>query len=382
MKITVCAYLKNAHKLKNPSYYARVKIDNKTHDIPLHTTEKSVAESWVRLRRSEIQRYNDYIACGEQPPDDLLAKLMPTIAHKGTSEAVSLITVCLDGWEQEMRQKGYRERTIDTYVKAVRNTVPSDAKVADFTSKSVHEWFGQLVRLKTATRKSYSISLREFAKYLISNYGVSRAVLDSWPMVKVQQEERGFWTMPQMYKIIESIRCQRPEIEQQMKAYCWVMATCGSRQQETYLLKWSDFADGVLTFRAETTKGNKTRRVPLDMRVAEMLARLPKKSAEIFPDIPKSQAGRFSIVDRAAQRAGLGHASLHRFRHSACMYLYARCKDIKAIAQMVGHSPAVSLQYYVASRESDELRNIVQAAYENENMIPSTIDEMIKNGLW
>ena len=107
MKITVCAYLKNAHKLKNPQYYARVKIDNKTHDIPLHTSEKAVAESWVRLRRSEIQRYNDYIACGETPPEELLSKLMPTMAQKGTSEAVSLIPVCLDGWEKELRQKGY-----------------------------------------------------------------------------------------------------------------------------------------------------------------------------------------------------------------------------------------------------------------------------------
>ena len=61
MKITVCAYLKNAHKLKNPQYYARVKIDNKTHDIPLHTTEKAVAESWVRLRRSDLSHLSSLI---------------------------------------------------------------------------------------------------------------------------------------------------------------------------------------------------------------------------------------------------------------------------------------------------------------------------------
>lgn len=381
MKITVCAYLKNAHKLKNPQYYARVKIDNKTHDIPLHTTEKAVAESWVRLRRSEIQRYNDYLACGEQPPEDLLSKLMPTVAQKGPSEAVSLIPVCLDGWEKELRQKGYRERSIDTYCKAIRNTVPSTATVSDFTSKNVLAWLGSLTHLKTSTRKSYSVSLREFAKFLIANYGLSRAVTDSWPMVKVQTEEKGFWTMPQMYRLIEAIECRDKVMEQQMKAYCWVMATCGSRQQETYLLRWSDYEDGVLTFRSENTKGNKTRRVPLDMRVAEMLLRLPRTSTQMFPDIPKSQAGRFAIVDRAAKKAGLGHGGLHRFRHSACVYLYSRCKDIKAIAQMVGHSPAVSLQYYVASRESDELRNIVQAAYESENLIPNAMDELIKAGL-
>ena len=63
------------------------------------------------------------------------------------------------------------------------------------------------------------------------------------------------------------------------------------------------------------------------------------------------------------------------------MYLYARCKDIKAIGQMVGHSAAVSLTYYQASRESDELRNIVQKAYESETMIPSAMDELIKAGL-
>lgn len=381
LKISYTYYAKYKDHL-----YCRVRqAGTKTFDVNLHTTDRAQAENFIRLRRAEVDLYNRYVLAGETVPEDVANKLLrrgsPAASQKGPSEAVSLRTAAMDGWEKDMRLRGKREATIGTYMKQVRLVIPEDATVADLTPANVQEWLGQFTGLKTATKKAYSVSLREFAKYLIRNHGLAATLLDNWPMTKVMQEERGYWTLQEMRTIIEAIKCKDPACEAAMKAYCWVMATCGSRQGETGQLRWSDFRDGTLTFRAETTKSNVTRRVPLDLRVCEMLLQLPRRGTLIFGAIPPTQAGRYSIVAKAVRRAGAPYGALHTFRHSASMLLYSKSRDIKAVAQMLGHSEAVALKYYQASRQSDELRKVVDKAFSDDTSIPSTMDRMIEEGL-
>lgn len=381
LKISYTYYAKYKDHL-----YCRVRQAGvRTMDVNLHTTDKVVAENFVKLRRSELELYNRYVLAGEPVPEDVSNKLLrrgsPALAEKGTSKPLQLLAGAMDGWEQDMRLRGKRQATIDTYEKQVRIVVPAGATTADFTLENVHAWLTQFSDKKTATKKAYSVSLREFGKYLVRHHGVDSAILDGWPMTKVFQEEKGYWTLAQMYHIIESIKCKDKAQEASMKAYCWLMATTGARQGEAGMLKWSDFHDNTITFRAETTKSNKTRRVPLDMRIVEMLLRLPRKNQFIFADIPSSQAGRYAIVAKAVRRCNAPHGGLHTFRHSASMLLYSKCRDIKAVAQLLGHSEAVALRAYQAARQSEELQHIVDKTFSDENMIPSTMDELIKAGL-
>lgn len=379
VKISVCVYKKNAARLKNPQYYARVRHGGKTTDVPLHTESREVAEAWVRLRRDEIKRYNDYIAVGEEPPSDLLAKL-PVFGQKVPSKAVLKLMECYDSWELEMRRKGMREKSIAAYMKNVRLTVPLNDPVTSVTRDNLRLWMAKHDNLSSATRKHYSVALHEFCKYLAEFHGLDPRIATNWPKIRVEQTEKGYWRMNEIYHIIEAVECKDKLCEQQMKVYLWIMATAGTRQGETSMLKWSDLRDGCITLRAETTKSNKTRVVPLDIRILDMLHRLPKDSDYIFSHIPDSQAGRYTVLSRAIAKSGMPSGNLHKMRHSACMYLYSHCNDIKAVAQLVGHSPAVSIQYYVKSREPDELRSLVDSAYKDENMIPSPMDELIKAG--
>lgn len=385
LKVSYSCYVKNKNR-PSAHYYARIREHGKVKDIDLNTKERSIAEAWVRLRRSELERFNEYILCGEEPPEELANKIVrvstPIIAQKGTSKAVLTLTKAIDEFELDCRRRGLRERTVMAYVRNLRQIVPTDATFADFTRDNVLKWLAKYDQLKSATRKFYSISLRELAKFLVSRYDLDPRILTNWVRTKVESHEKGYWTMNQIYHIIEAVRSQNIYCEAQFKAFCWVMASCGSRQGETGLLKWSDLKDdGCVVFRAENTKSGHTRTVPLDRRVFEMLARLPHRSDLIFSDIPQSQAGRYSILAKAIKRSNMPKGGLHTFRHSASMYLYAHCQDLKAVSQMLGHSPETAMKYYQASREPDELRNIVQAAYANEVMIPSTMDELIKAGL-
>lgn len=379
LKISLCVYLKNA-KRSNATYYARMRKDGKTVDIPLNTKDRGVAESWVRLRRSEIQRYNDYCLVGEEPPSDLLRKL-PLGGQKRVQKTAIPLRECYYGWELEMRRRGLRERSIAAYMKNVRLTVPLDETLETFTKDNVRLWMSKHDGLRSATRKHYSVSLREFAKYLVDFHDLDPRIVNGWPMIKVDLVEKGYWRMNEIYHIVKAVECRDKVMEQEFKAYLWLMATAGSRQNETALLKWSDFREGCVTFRAENTKNNKTRVVPLDMRICDMLMKLPRENDFIFGAIPKSQAGRYSILARAIRKSGMPSGNLHKLRHSACMYLYSHCKDIKTVAQLVGHSPAVSIQYYVKSREADELREVVDTVYQDERMIPDQMDWFVENDL-
>lgn len=370
-------------KKHGDNLYCRVRQANvKPLDVNLHTTDQAKAEAFVRLRRQELELYNSYVLMGEPVPEDVERKLLRRGNHTAnTSKQTPTLRKCLDEFELDLRRKGSREQTIATYTREIRLTADLDLTLADFTSVNVRKWLSKHDHCKTSTRKGYSVALREFAKYLVNHEGLDPKVLINWPMVKVLSEEKSFWTLQQMYRIIENIKCQDPVCEEAMKAYCWVMATCGSRQGETGELKWSDLKDGCLTYRAETTKNNKTRRVPLDMRVADMLYKLPRKGDRIFWAIPDDQAGRYAVVAKAVKRAEAPHGGLHTFRHSASMLLYARCRDIKAVAQLLGHSESVALKYYQSAREAEELRGVVAKAFGDEVMIPNAMDELIKAGL-
>lgn len=382
MKITVCCYLKNANKVKNPQYYARIRIDGHVHDQPLHTTSKAVAESWVKLRRDEIRRYHDYVACGEEVPPDLLAKLMPTIPQKGPCKAVLSLRVCLDSWEADMTRRGFSAKTVHMYRKSSEYMLKDLSRpVSALTPELVRKQSTEHDHLRCTTRRSYFVAYREFLKYCIKQYGVNQAVLEELPTIRPVHTDRPYWTMDEIRRIIDNVSCNSKTVEDCYKAYFWFLASTGARQGESAALTWDNIVNGVATFVASTTKGNRERRVPIEWRVLAMLNRLPRKGRLVFCDIAKSQAGRFSVLARAIKRAGVHKGGLHSLRHSAAMYLYSRTSDIKATAEMLGHSPAVSLQIYQASRTPDQLRDVVDKAFKDNLALPDAMDDLIKAGL-
>ena len=384
LKISYSCYVKNPSR-PSAHYYGRVREAGKVVDIDLKTKVKAVAEAWVALRRSEVERYNQYVLVGEEPPKELEEKLVrttrPAIAQKGVSEAVPIFPVCSDGWERELRRVGRREKTVAAYTRALRVIVPPGATTNEMTVDQQRRWLGKFDERKPATRRFYSVTLREFSKYCAKYHGTSRETVDDFVAVSVPHREKPHWTMAQMRNIIDNVHCKDRVKEQCYKAYFWVMATCGSRQSETYDLLWSDldFTDPVtatLTFRAETTKNNQTRVVPLDWRIARLLSRLPHEGARMFHCIPRSQAARYGVLQRAIRDSKMPAGNLHTFRHSVSCLMYKSTEDIKATAQLLGHSPQVSMAYYVAARQADQLREVVDKTYSGEAGLPSPIDEL------
>lgn len=385
IKVSLCVYLKNPNR-PNASYYARMRKDGRTTDIPLKTKDRAVAETWVHLRRDEIRRYNEYILVGETPPADLLQKIpigTSPVAQKGPSKPVSTLRVCLDSWEADLRRRSFSNRTIRTYTTNVSYVLKDlGVSVSTLTPETVRRQMTEHDDIKASTRRCYFMAYKEFLRYCIRHYGISVETLEEIPKIHQTQTDRPYWTVQEVRRIIDNVHCKSKLVEDSYKAWFWFLFTTGCRQFEGGAVTWDDISnDGLVTFRASTTKGNIMRRVPLDWRILDMINRLPRKSKLVFHYIHTTQPMRFHVLSQAIKAAGVKHGGLHTLRHSCSYLMYKMTTDIKATAEMLGHSPATALKFYQASRSPDQLREIVNKTFEDQNLLPSPMDRLIDEDL-
>ena len=381
LHISYSVYRKNA-KRGSVNYYCRVRENQKTVDINLHTTDKAKADAYVRLRRSEVQRYNDYVVAGEKvPPDleDLIVRPIRNCTERGLG-AVLTVRGSVDSFDAHLRRTGHRTATVATYLRALRNCLDFDAPLSAVDERFLSDGLRKHDGLKSATRKSYCVACREWVKFCVKEYGMRRDLIDSFNFVKVQSVERGYWTMTEIRRLIDAIKCRDDATTRTYKAWCWLMATTGARQGEASLIEWSDLKEGNVTFRAETTKNGVSRTVPLTIGVLELINQLPKVNKKVFAYLGRTQASRYAVVVKAVKEAKVSMGSLHTFRHSASMYLYKRISDIKLVSQILGHSAQTALKYYQANREVEKVGDALSEAYSEERNLPSSMDSLIEEG--
>ncbi len=121
----------------------------------------------------------------------------------------------------------------------------------------------------------------------------------------------------------------------------------GCRKGEILTLKWRDYREGRLFLRDGKT-GPRT--VWLSTAAREVLDRLPRRSAWIFPaprtggPLPARTLDATWFALRA--EAGLSDVHLHDLRHSYASMALARGETVLAIGRLLGHSdPATTLKY-------------------------------------
>ena len=384
LKISYSLWQKNKNR-GDTTYWCRVRERGHSPlDINLHTKVKAQAEAFVLLRKHELELYNAQVLAGE-PADGskLLRRGMPTVQQKGTSKPVSTLRVCLDSWEADLSRRSFSNRTIRTYTTNVMYVLKElNLSVTTLTPETVRRQMTEHDDIKASTRRCYFMAYKEFLRYCIKNYGVPVETLEEIPKIHQTQTDRPYWTVQEVRRIIDNVHCKSQLVEDSYKAWFWFLFTTGCRQFEGGALEWDDISnDGIVTFRASTTKGNLMRRVPLEWRILEMISKLPRKSKLVFHFIHSTQPMRFHVLAKAIKAAGVKPGGLHTFRHSCSMLMYKATTDIKATAEMLGHSPATALKFYQASRSPDQLREIVNKTFEDQNLLPSPLDRLIDEDL-
>lgn len=360
MELKYSAVLKNRHRA-SAKYWGRIRQGTRERWVNLNTQDKAVADKWVARQRNILFQVNEYEEQGQPVPADLMAKLITVdatpVSVNDREKPFTAPGATLDKWECAMRASGMRSTTIANYQRAFVVLLHGKSPET-LTADSVRDMILSRAELKNATRRFYCNALSSLFRWM-ERHDLVKAL----PKVKVEGSNPVYWSEQDMEEIIMEVRSDTAERTMQYRQYFNMMRLIGSRQGETYLLEWRDIDHQTesVTFRADITKSRKARRVPLPFSLfAELEDRRGNPNERVFNLVSTSQSRRYTVLKKALDRLGL-QGSAHSFRRSRAAILYRQQNaDIKAIAELLGHSPEVSLEFYQQSRTLDELRELVE----------------------
>lgn len=133
----------------------------------------------------------------------------------------------------------------------------------------------------------------------------------------------------------------------------------GLRKDELTNLTWNDLDLKRATLRL-TAKGDfapkdyEEREIPIPKDLVEILKKLLQTSTWVFPSRNGKRLGRNDMLRRlkdVAERAGVMHATLHKFRHTYATRLLENGCDIVTVQHLLGHSDLDTTRKYLSPNE-------------------------------
>lgn len=214
------------------------------------------------------------------------------------------------------------------------------------------------LRLSPASVARALSSVKGLHRYLISQDITSANPARSIKTPRLPRKLPGVLSVANMKQLLTSVDPDDPNGPRD-RALLAVLYGCGLRASEASGLRIGDldFDDGFLRIRG---KGNRERLVPFGTFAAEPLSAYlegPRLRAErrgtsdhVFLNRrggPLSRMGVWSVVRRAARRAGLERqVHPHTFRHSFATHLLAGGADLRSVQAMLGHQSISTTQIY------------------------------------
>lgn len=346
-------------------YYGRIKQGNQQRLIPLHTKDKKEAELWAVAQRKLYRQIRELDEAGIPVPEELLAKLLtvnstPVLARKQGSMGLVSFARVVDEWSGDMALRGRSPRTISLYVRNLGLFFKPHDTIDMVTVERLQQIMRSKAGLKSATRRSIAETLRQFCRFIEERYNMPHELAKSIPNITVVNSPRTCWSREELQSILGFVDHQDPDTKKEYLAYFTLMCAVGSRQGETAELRWEYYRDGCITFPAVSSKGGKSRTVPVPMSVQMLLAELVERDGPMFPRISRvTQASRYAVWAKAVLAAGCRPGGLHDIRRSVATWIYRTSGNLQAGAEILGHSPQVAMKHYLASHRPEELRKII-----------------------
>lgn len=131
-------------------------------------------------------------------------------------------------------------------------------------------------------------------------------------------------------------------------------AYAGARRFEIAKLHTNDYNDGWITIRG---KGQVLRHIPAHPTLRPYLER--KTTGYYFPGRFTGHRHPDNISKHISKLLG-GNFTTHQLRHWFATTTYARCKDIRAVQELLGHADVATTQSYIGV-EDQQLTNAIEA---------------------
>ena len=270
-------------------------------------------------------------------------------------------TPALDWYKKHMRQRGYSENTIATYVslleiylrwlngRSLRSVTHED--VATFNEEHI---------LDPGKSASYQRQSVNAIKLFYSMFDGHRVKIEKLERVKAAHKLPVVLSLDEMERLIGSYTNLKH------KTLIVLTYSCGLRSSEVINLKWKDVDRRRMLLTVRLGKGNKDRQVVLTQRLIPLLEAYWKEyrtkdyvfsgqSSEQYTGKSLSQ-----VVKQGLRRAGIRKkATVHSLRHSYATHLHEQGTDIMVIKRLLGHRSLKTTEIYthLSTRTLQGVRN-------------------------
>ena len=217
--------------------------------------------------------------------------------------------------------------------------------VAAITRREVLEWFGSLHAKPASANRSLpvlSVILRQAEVY---GYWPE----DSNPCKDIKRYRRRarerFLSPDEIRRVVEVLN-RHDEMRPAQAAVIRLLLLTGCRKGELLTLKWRDYREGRLFLRDGK---NGPRTVWLSSAAREVLDRLPRENAWVFPS-RQSKSGHLAEIAEfwrdVRTEAGLSDVRPHDLRHTCASIALMRGETVLTIGRLLGHDhPGTTLKY-------------------------------------
>lgn len=222
-------------------------------------------------------------------------------------------------------------------------------RLSEITPPLVTEYTA--TRARTVKASTVNLELRVLAviwKFAIED---CRLQLPKLRVRKLKEERRRVhvWTLPEQSRLLRVCRRKDPELEP-LVAF---MLETGCRKGEALAAPWSwvDRRRRLLCVGPTdywTPKNRHAREVPITAALAKLLARLPRETPWIFPNVHGDRYVRFPYTRyRRVVRAAKLRGGPHTCRHSFASGFLDAGGTLQDLAAMMGHSLTKTTELYV-----------------------------------
>jgi integrase/recombinase XerD len=259
---------------------------------------------------------------------------------------------------EDMQLKGHKERTQDSYLRAVR-------QLENFWSLSADE-------ISEAQAREYFLYCHNEANWMPATMRIAYSGIklfytttlpSDWETLKMMKIKR-ITTPPTVLSINEVRLILKTARTPQLKCFLTVVYSCGLRRSEALALTIKDIDGQRMMLRVRKGKGDKPRDVPLPESTYRMLKKYWKTHRNptlLFPALGKNGKNGATAtkpmatnsIDGALRRLRKElpqikkHFILHTFRHSYATHLIEAGVGVRIVQQYLGHSSLTTTMIYL-----------------------------------
>ena len=229
------------------------------------------------------------------------------------------------------------------------------------------------IGIKKSTVATYWSKLNAFFQWLVTKKYISRNPFAELPYPSPTYEDKKYLKKKEIEKILAAIYMHHnnnPLILRRNLALFYLLLFCGLRKGELLQLQIRDLdiEKRILTIRAEASKTQKSRDIPLQSNTLMVIKEyLQARRGYTTPflivsskcDVALTPEGLNHIVDALANRSGI-QFHLHQLRHTFAVNFLLTTNNIVKLKQLLGHQSIMTTMIYLRCLPVSEMREDIE----------------------